>query len=97
MKEDFNKLYNKMLSQYEGGLSNTSNKKFDEIKFFQIDDGWQKSVGVWEVDEKKFPKGLQVITQRCVELGKSPGLWLAPYIVEEKSSPMIDHPDWPLS
>ncbi len=68
--------------------------QYDELKYFQLDDGWQKSVGEWEIDRQKFPYGLKSIADKCVQNGKIPGLWLAPFIVEEKSNIVKLNPSW---
>ncbi|MBP5267349.1 MAG: alpha-galactosidase, partial [Ruminococcus sp.] len=63
---------------------------------FQIDDGWQTAVGDWlSIDEKKFPSGLKAVTDRMAELGKGKaGIWLAPFVCEEKSELFKSHKDW---
>lgn len=67
-----------------------------EDDIFQIDDGWQTAVGDWlSIDEKKFPQGLKAVTDRMAELGKGKaGIWLAPFVCEEKSELFKKHKDW---
>ncbi len=60
---------------------------------FQIDDGWQKSIGDWEAN-KKFPSGMQYLAERVKETGRTPGLWLAPLLVVPSSPVYQDHQDW---
>ena len=53
---------------------------------FQIDDGYETFVGDWlDVDEKKFPHGLETIVKEIKAKGLKPGIWLAPFAVESKS------------
>ncbi len=66
------------------------------IQIFQIDDGYQKAVGDWEANEK-FPHGMKFIADEIHKLGYEAGLWLAPFICEEKSSIYHNHPDWLIS
>ncbi|MBL8968653.1 MAG: alpha-galactosidase, partial [Spirochaetaceae bacterium] len=61
---------------------------------FQIDDGWQRTVGEWEIHEGKFPRGLKRLAARAEEKGLVPGLWLAPFLVTRSSAVFRDHPDW---
>lgn len=55
-----------------------------KLDFFQIDDGWQKSIGEW-VENEKFEGYLNEICDRLNKKGVYPGIWLAPFIVETAS------------
>jgi alpha-galactosidase len=66
----------------------------NENPVFQIDDGWEKQLGNWEIDEKRFPKGLQTLTEKISAKGYIPGLWIAPFIIDLRSPTAINHPDW---
>ena len=62
---------------------------------FQIDDGYETFVGDWlDVDEKKFPNGLQPIVDKIHSKGFKAGLWLAPFVAETNSKLFKEHPDW---
>ena len=62
---------------------------------FQIDDGFETAVGDWmRMDAQKFPNGLQPIVDRIHEKGLKAGIWLAPFVAEEKSETYREHPDW---
>lgn len=41
---------------------------------FQIDDGWEKAVGEWEVDTRRFPDGLAPVAATIAAAGYIPGL-----------------------
>ncbi len=60
---------------------------------FQIDDGWQKSVGNWEPNAK-FPEGMGRMAERIHATGRKAGLWLAPLLVSPASDVFHEHPDW---
>ena len=65
------------------------------FNLFQIDDGYETFVGDWlSVDEKKFPDGLSGIVSDIHGKGLMAGIWLAPFVAEEKSETFKDHPDW---
>lgn len=61
---------------------------------FQIDDGWEKQLGTWEINKKTFPKGLKTITEQIEEEGFIPGLWIAPFIVDLRSKSANEHPEY---
>ncbi len=56
------------------------------IEFFQIDDGYQKEIGEWLVPNAKFPAGMEFLASEIKKVGLKPGIWLAPFLVREKSS-----------
>jgi alpha-galactosidase len=61
---------------------------------FQIDDGWERAVGEWEIDARKFPNGLRAVADRIEDAGFVPGLWLAPFIVTKKAWVFNKKPQW---
>lgn len=62
---------------------------------FQIDDGWEPSVGDWlERDEQKFPGGMKALSDEIHQSGFLSGLWLAPFACTEQSALYRQHPDW---
>ena len=70
-------------------------KIFQPSDLFQIDDGWEPFVGDWlESDSVKFPNGLKALVDEIHAKGYKAGLWLAPFVAEEKSSLYQNHPDW---
>lgn len=68
---------------------------FGDMPFdvFQLDDGWQLSHGDWEANSK-FPSGMKSLAEKIAATGRTPGLWLAPFMVSPKSRLAEDHPDW---
>lgn len=63
------------------------------LEVVQIDDGWERAVGDWEANER-FPHGMAWLAGRIREAGFTPGLWLAPLIVQPRSELARRHPDW---
>jgi alpha-galactosidase len=63
------------------------------FEVFQVDDGWQVSLGDWEANDK-FPSGMQALAERIRQAGYVPGLWLAPLAVAPKSSLFQERPEW---
>ncbi|MBR3640162.1 MAG: alpha-galactosidase, partial [Clostridia bacterium] len=65
------------------------------FNLFQIDDGYESFVGDWlEVDRAKFPNGLEPIVKAIKEKGLTAGIWLAPFVAEQKSRLFRERPDW---
>lgn len=64
------------------------------IDIFQVDDGYQAAVGDWLEVKPSFPNGMKHIADTIRAAGRVPGIWLAPFICEEGSKIMKDHPDW---
>ena len=63
-------------------------------RIFQIDDGWERALGDWTCSEERFPHGFMEITKEIENFGYIPGLWIAPFIIDERSNTAKQHPDW---
>ena len=62
-------------------------------RLVQMDDGYQTAWGDWRPNEK-FPSGLKALCDEIKDMGLIPGVWIAPFLVDE-GLPIIDeHPDW---
>ena len=71
------------------------------IELFVMDDGWfgerdndQKSLGDWEVNQKKLPNGLKGLADKICAMGLSFGIWVEPEMVNVDSNLYRAHPDW---
>ncbi|HUH96408.1 MAG TPA: glycoside hydrolase family 36 protein [Anaerolineales bacterium] len=85
-------------SLYTAIDENTLLKVLDELgrlpfDVFQVDDGWQVSVGDWEANSK-FPSGMKGLAGKIKTTGRRAGLWLAPLIAAKSSRLFREHPDW---
>ena len=73
-------------------LSAVDKKYFN---LFQIDDGYESAVGDWKVcDHEKFPNGLRSVVEKIHEKDLMAGIWVAPYVAQEGSKLLENHPDW---
>lgn len=72
------------------GLANVG----DAANIFQIDDGYETAVGDWDIDEAKFPNGLEPIVEKIHSHGYKAGLWYAPFAAQFKAKIVKEHPDW---
>ena len=67
------------------------------IDIFQIDDGFQTSVGDWLSIKPEFPGGMKHLADEIHRRGFRAGLWLAPFICEKKSELALKHKSWLVS
>ena len=63
------------------------------IEYIQLDDGYQAALGDWLTCNEKFPHGLEYLAGKVHDAGFKPGLWLAPFMVEENSELFANHPE----
>lgn len=62
------------------------------FNLFQIDDGYETFVGDWlDIDKNKFPNGFDNIVKKIHDKGYKAGIWLAPFVAEEKSKLFNEH------
>jgi len=61
---------------------------------FQIDDGFTPEMGDWLEVKPQFPRGMKPLLDAIRSAGFSPGLWIAPFMVGNRSHLYADHPDW---
>ena len=61
---------------------------------FQLDDGFQRSIGDWLVTNERFPSGLEGVARAIVAAGRRPGLWIAPFLAAPDSEVVRTHPGW---
>lgn len=64
------------------------------LQVIQIDDGFETHVGDWFSIKPTFPDGLGPLAVEIRQAGFTPGLWLAPFIVDPRSELAHRHPDW---
>ena len=87
--------YNYYQKVNEGILLRDLSALDNRFQLFQVDDGYETFVGDWlDVDPIKFPNGLAPIVSAAHERGFLAGIWLAPFVAEEKSRLFHDKPEW---
>ncbi len=70
-------------------------EKTDKVNTFQIDDGYQTSVGDWlSINKTKFPNGMKPIVEKIHAKGWQAGLWLAPFGAQKGSKLASEHSNW---
>lgn len=74
-----------------------NNREKYPLEYFQIDDGYQSALGDWLVTNKaQFTHEMDFIAEKIKDAGLKPGIWLAPFLAEEKSALLREHPEWML-
>lgn len=64
------------------------------LNLFQIDDGYQRQIGDWQLDERRFPESLEKVLGGAKGHDLQAGIWLAPLIAHPGSDLAKRHPDW---
>lgn len=64
------------------------------LAIFQIDDGFTPEMGDWLDVKPQFPRGMSPLLDEAAAAGFIPGLWIAPFLVGNRSALFAAHPDW---
>jgi alpha-galactosidase len=64
-----------------------------EVDVVQIDDGYQAEIGDWLVLSERFAS-LRAVVDSIRATGRRAGIWVAPFLVGERSALAREHPDW---
>ncbi len=71
------------------------------VELFVLDDGWfgrrdddTTSLGDWQVDRRKLPKGLESLAGKIEAMGLRFGLWIEPEMISRASKLYEAHPEW---
>ena len=65
-----------------------------QLKYVQLDDGYQPAMGDWLETGKAFGGDVQGVLQAIRKQGFEPAIWVAPFIAEAGSHVFQQHPDW---
>ena len=69
-------------------------KHTPELKYIQVDDGYQPTMGDWLETGSAFGGNVQSVLKQIRSRGFEPAIWVAPFVAEEKSHLFEKHPDW---
>ena len=64
------------------------------LEVFQIDDGFTPEMGDWLDVKPQFPDGMKPLLAEIAAASFTPGLWIAPFMVGNRSRLYALHPDW---
>lgn len=74
------------LNEYQDGK--------DRNKYVLVEDGYQRAIGDWGIVREGFGESLPDLARKIKEMGFSPGIWLAPFLVSPLSESYRKHKDW---
>lgn len=82
---------------YEDVKTNLDIMKKRKLPFdvFQVDEGWEITLGEWKPN-KKFPVPMKQVADEIKDSGYRPGIWTSPFIAHETASIWQEHPEWRL-
>lgn len=63
------------------------------FEVIQLDDGYEVAWGDWRPNAR-FPSGIDGFARAVKGLGLVPGIWIAPFLVDEGLPVVQQHPDW---
>ncbi len=63
------------------------------LQLLQVDDGWERAWGDWQANDA-FPSGTAGLAQQIAAAGLTPGIWMAPLLVDRSTATYAAHPDW---
>jgi alpha-galactosidase len=65
-----------------------------QLKYIQLDDGYQPHMGDWLETGNAFGKSIQAVLKEIKIAGFEPAIWVAPFICDSNSTVFKEHPDW---
>lgn len=69
-------------------------KNAPQLKYIQIDDGYQPWMGDWLDVGKSFGGDVGQVLNQIKAKGLQPAIWVAPFIASPQSKLFKEHPDW---
>ena len=80
---------------YEDVCTNLNRMKELQLPFdvFQVDEGWEITLGEWEPNGK-FPVPMKQVADEIRQAGYRPGIWTSPFVAKETASVWDSHPEW---
>jgi alpha-galactosidase len=74
-----------------GNLARAADWPFD---VFQLDDGFQAAIGDWLATNDKFTTPIDGLAAAIAVEGRTPGIWIAPFLAGAESQVARTHPEW---
>ena len=65
-----------------------------QLRYIQIDDGYQPWMGDWLETGKSFGGDIKSVLREIRARGFEPAIWVAPFVASPQSKLFRDHPDW---
>ena len=90
----YHNLTETLLDEYLDGFSKLEPPV--PLQTIQIDAGYFPAAGDWLLTTPYWPSGMQAAMQKIASAGYRPGIWIAPFMVGNRSQLYAEHPDWVL-
>ncbi|WP_105617616.1 glycoside hydrolase family 36 protein [Vallitalea okinawensis] len=65
-----------------------------DLKYIQIDDGYQPFMGDWLEPNEDFGMDIKGLLKNIKEKGFEAAIWVAPFIAQKESKLFREHPEW---
>lgn len=69
-------------------------KNTPQLKYIQLDDGYQPAMGDWLEVGKAFGGDVSNVLKQITATGLEPAIWVAPFVASPESKLFKEHPDW---
>ena len=69
-------------------------KNTPELRYIQIDDGYQPWMGDWLETGKSFGGDIKTALKAIRQKGFEPAIWVAPFVASPESKLFREHPEW---
>jgi alpha-galactosidase len=69
-------------------------RQFPDLRYVQIDDGYQSAMGDWLMTGGAFGGNVRTVLDAIRRRGFEPAIWVAPFVAEEASDVFRDHSGW---
>jgi len=69
-------------------------KNAPQLRYIQIDDGYQPWMGDWLETGKSFGGDIKAVLKEIRRRGFEPAIWVAPFVASPQSKLFQEHPDW---
>ncbi len=69
-------------------------KNISQLKYIQLDDGYQPHMGDWLETSNSFGSNIQATLTEIKSAGFEPAIWVAPFICDSNSNIYKQHKDW---
>lgn len=66
------------------------------FQYVELDAGYTPHLGDWLTPNHRWPGGLRKAAETILDAGFQAGVWVAPFIVGDRSALYREHPDWVL-
>jgi alpha-galactosidase len=76
------------------GNLNGFKQKLPQVRFIQIDDGYQPWMGDWLEPKQQFGGSIKDVIGKIHDAGFEPAIWVAPFTASPQSKLFTQHPDW---